>query len=423
MNTLRKKILTFLVKIAKRTIKYLFCILPIILISKSVFLCYSENLWTFTHFNFFFIQNIPFFSKYLLEILISNENLLNFFLSPDSLKLPVDSLILHLDPIKIRNNELMVIGGLAGCFAWSLLETFSIGLKPAIAGLDNSNSSVSKDEISKELNLSKKGSEDSPSSANSSNPSPDATTSGSNINPEGRPSSEGLPSASGSKNNLEAVASSEGKILNPDQENEDNIRPALKLALEIVELAHAIKIDTKEYLKSILALSKCLEDFCQIDFSGIDITKSDAACEPVLSLLQKQCNYFSNYCKNKSLWIDGRSFNALPETKENIKELQSKAQNIQLKFWERVDEIKKVSDKSTQLKLFYAAFNEYRNSMTRELNKMDQIIIKDIKTSPISKVPGVMAMLNIEYSEAKLEYNKHDSYLRKKVGEIINKKK
>jgi hypothetical protein len=111
------------------------------------------------------------------------------------------------------------------------------------------------------------------------------------------------------------------------------------------------------------------------------------------------------------------------ENQIKIKEIHSKLVEIQDNYLAKVDKIAKLENKTVQLKEFYATLNEYRNSILKELNKADNIILEDIRKSPLYKYPNLKKELNIGLVQAKKEFNEHDSYLRKKIGEILKDKK
>jgi hypothetical protein len=64
--------------------------------------------------------------------------------------------------------------------------------------------------------------------------------------------------------------------------------------------------------------------------------------------------------------------------------------------------------------------------VNKELNKADDIILKDLKASPFctgahDDCKNLVRTLK-DFSNAKIEFNTQDSNLKKKVGEIINRR-
>jgi hypothetical protein len=97
------------------------------------------------------------------------------------------------------------------------------------------------------------------------------------------------------------------------------------------------------------------------------------------------------------------------------------------KYLSAIEAVAKHEDGTTQAKVYYAALNEQRNSMNKELNKVDDIVLKDLKTSPFCKLDhddcrNLVKTLK-DYSNAKKEFITQDGNLRRKLGEVINKEK
>jgi hypothetical protein len=70
--------------------------------------------------------------------------------------------------------------------------------------------------------------------------------------------------------------------------------------------------------------------------------------------------------------------------------------------------------------------NEQRNSLNKEINKANDIVLKDLKASPFCTIDhedskNLVKTLK-EFSNAKKEFNIQDSNLKKKIGEVINRR-
>jgi len=77
-----------------------------------------------------------------------------------------------------------------------------------------------------------------------------------------------------------------------------------------------------------------------------------------------------------------------------------------------------------QVKVFYAALNQYRNESLKELNKVENIILDKIrKHNILSKDGELKKVLNLDLIQAKKEFNTQDNYLRAKIGEALKNKK
>jgi hypothetical protein len=96
------------------------------------------------------------------------------------------------------------------------------------------------------------------------------------------------------------------------------------------------------------------------------------------------------------------------------------------KYLSAISNVSIHQDATTQAKVYYAALNEQRNSVNKELNKANDIILKDLKASPFCTTnhddcKNLVRTLK-DYSNAKKEFNIQDSNLKKKLGEVINRR-
>jgi hypothetical protein len=118
--------------------------------------------------------------------------------------------------------------------------------------------------------------------------------------------------------------------------------------------------------------------------------------------------------------------NLTPEnsTKLNLENVERNIELSRSNFRLRLDTLN-IQDGPTQCKIAYAALNEFRNSVGKELNKAEDIIFKDLKKNPVYLYDDEKLIEKSlkEYSEAKKQFKNQDSYLRMKIGEVINRKK
>jgi hypothetical protein len=228
-------------------------------------------------------------------------------------------------------------------------------------------------------------------------------------NPEQVPNQGG---SSGASENVNQQGSLEASG-NTSQENPDPIM--------VSTLAHFIKEDTQQLNKAILTWAGKLKDQTELPFDQIKLTPE--AEEPLLMLLRNQSNVLTQCIKNRMIWVDSRSINTLGENQNKIKEIYLNLVEIQDNYLSKVNKISKLESKTTQVKEFYSTLNEYRNLSLKELNKADNIVLGDIRNSPLSKDRALKKVLNAEYTEAKKEFNNQDGYLRMKVGDILKGKK
>lgn len=121
-----------------------------------------------------------------------------------------------------------------------------------------------------------------------------------------------------------------------------------------------------------------------------------------------------------------RAINLEPENKTKVMDAITNMQTAREKYLSAVAGVGNHQDPATQAKVYYAALNEQRNFVNKELNKANDIVLKDLKASPFCTTDhedckNLVKALK-EYSNAKKEFNIEDSKLKKKLGEIINKR-
>lgn len=187
-------------------------------------------------------------------------------------------------------------------------------------------------------------------------------------------------------------------------------------------LSIEVKKDTLDMMKALKLWSEELQKYGTLPFDKMDLNKSESI-EALLNLLRKQSNILTRSITNRVTWGDSRCANVTKESLLEWGEQKSKMVKIQEDYWAKASKLSTAKDQTTELKEFYAILNNYRNSMIKELNKGESIIIEDIRKSLLYKYPEIRKVVNVESVEIKKEFNNQDSYLKKKVGEIVNSKK
>lgn len=206
-----------------------------------------------------------------------------------------------------------------------------------------------------------------------------------------------------------AEASSKGESLSNSNTEQDIFAVA----------AADLKEDTQFLNKAILAWAQQLKSYGDLPFDQISIKNSEGN-EPLLTLLRKQSNIYTGYVKNRMTWVETGKVFTYPENKENLRDIHFKLVAIQENYLSKVKKISQSDNELTQVRVFYATLNEYRNACTKELNKADNLILKDIREGVLGDNVQLKKVINGEYTQAKKEFNNRDGYLKAKVGEIIN---
>lgn len=153
--------------------------------------------------------------------------------------------------------------------------------------------------------------------------------------------------------------------------------------------------------------------------------------EGFITLLQKQSNMFTAFVRNRMEWVDvlrtqiniGIGLYTAEEVAK-IKAARTKLAEIHNSYMSKTQIIPNHNSPIVQVKVFFAALNQYRNESLKELNKVENIILDKIrKHNILSKDGELKRVLNLELIEAKKEFNTQDSYLRAKIGEALKNKK
>lgn len=71
-------------------------------------------------------------------------------------------------------------------------------------------------------------------------------------------------------------------------------------------------------------------------------------------------------------------------------------------------------------KIFYNLINTYCNSVNKELNKLENLFVQEMRTTSIFKTPEVKKSLTIDYVETKKAFIKENDLLKKKLYNLLN---
>lgn len=190
--------------------------------------------------------------------------------------------------------------------------------------------------------------------------------------------------------------------------------------------AHEIDEDTKSYIATMLSLGKDVKMFSTLEIDKRNLNDSNDAENLFVPLLKHHGIMYSSHQTSRLAWIKSRTINLQPENKFKVNEAITNMQIAREKYLSAISNIGRHENTATQAKVYYAALNEQRNSVNKELNKADDIILKDLKASPFCTIDDKYCKDLVrtlkDYSNAKKEFNIQDSNLKKKIGEVINKR-
>jgi hypothetical protein len=195
-----------------------------------------------------------------------------------------------------------------------------------------------------------------------------------------------------------------------------------------IDSARIISGDTNTCIKSMLiAVSELKDKYNTLKFDHISLEDRRMIDEFYIPLITKhQELLFLQHFQYRIIWIRSHVGNLTPEnlTRLNFENLERNIELSRSNFRSRLATLG-IQDGPTQCKIAYAALNEFRNSVGKELNKAEDIIFKDLKKNPVSLYDDEKLIEKSlkEYSEAKKLFKNEDSYLRMKIGEVLNRKK
>lgn len=364
--------------------KFIFLILPIVILFKTLYICWYENVFNFEFFSVHYISHIPFFGKMFLHCIWDDTYLSKYIIDGYQYIM-----------------EIMSVGAIGRNVAIFLLDLFELNsLKVPVTGVNISHPSEEKGLSTKSFLTLFKGSD------------------GESDSPKGAAGSSSSPKGDGSsKDSAESLSKSKNKSKDLDM---SSISEEVDKSVVISILADEVAADTKKMCGSLSAWAKQLEIW--IDFPCPDNKLTPKLEEAFLTMLRDQSKIFSINSQTRMIWADARAANVLPETQTKLKEINSKLVELQTKYYSKVKLIASSDNKTYQVKEFYSCLNEYRNLVNKELNKVDNLIIGDLKGSALYKFPQIRNAVNIEYVQAKKYFNDTDSYLKKRIGEILNNK-
>lgn len=228
--------------------------------------------------------------------------------------------------------------------------------------------------------------------------------------------------------NLEEVTGNKGLPLNLDSEDGYKIGKSqlLDIWVKTSLTAQVLSEDTRNYIKNNLALSVNMGRLATLDLNVLSVNNVDHVNNVFITLLMEHGATYSKFERSRLCWIVSRSVNLKPENLLKVREHINNAEAARDKYIYSIKDVGKHKDPTTQVKVYYAALNHHRNVVNKELNKADEIILKDLKASSFcrlkdSECKNLIKTLN-SYTEAKTQFNNQDSKLKKLLGEVINKK-
>lgn len=139
----------------------------------------------------------------------------------------------------------------------------------------------------------------------------------------------------------------------------------------------------------------------------------------ILALLQTQSSLLNKSYDGRATWININK-NYLPrDVRLKLEEMEEKRTEIQNKYFSKVEKLSEGRSVDASLKEFFILTNAYRNSLNKELNLAENEVHKNLRLTIAYKNPQIKQVVNSDLTTVKKIFNEQDSYLKKRVEEIL----
>jgi len=143
----------------------------------------------------------------------------------------------------------------------------------------------------------------------------------------------------------------------------------------------------------------------------------------IMALLQTHSSFLNKSYDGRATWININK-NYLPqEVRLKLEEMEIKRTEIQSDYFSKVEKLSESRSVDAGLKEFFTLTNAFRNSLNKELNLAEQEVHKNIRLTAAYKNPKVKQVVNSDLIIVKRIFNEQDSYLKKRVEDILFTKK
>lgn len=387
----KSSISVFFANLRKNILKYIFFILPCMVVFKALYLCYIHDVWSFVYFIQQSISHVPFFGQTLSEYIWGNN------------------LLLSLDTIKKNQNivELIFVGGLGGSVGKSLMETwfsdyFKLpGAAPAVAGPANIGGDFSSGKVpSVKIPLILQSTQDSELNKNLGSASSNVPAEEGRVN---------VPS-SGTADETSSTVPKELWCYHRDNFY-GNVVPVLE-----------------QYTSVLKKISDKAKYFTwEIPENNTDPTINiGSVAEGFFTAVKYQADILIRASTGRDEFIRDFRFYLSPEDKAKIEEISSRLDDAKEEYILKMETLEgtgpSLKKLRVEIKLFFDYTNSYRNTVKRELNEAESILKRGLKKHPSFKDKEFRKMINVDYPKVVKSLNDQDNYLKRRIAEILNEK-
>lgn len=140
------------------------------------------------------------------------------------------------------------------------------------------------------------------------------------------------------------------------------------------------------------------------------------------SVLEYQAKYLHHHVINRKIWFEIFTDNIINSNNDKLafETLNNKINALFEDYFAEVEKLSSKTDVEIALKEFFNRTNGVRNAAYKELNAFEKNMDAKVKAELIYANKDFKHIYNVEYPAVKKTYVDKDSYLRKKVSEVLN---
>jgi len=190
-------------------------------------------------------------------------------------------------------------------------------------------------------------------------------------------------------------------------------------------------VSTITYIKQ---MNEFMEEYAALNISIADKLKKAGEANlyyedkpevqrAILGLLQTHSSFLNKSYGGRATWIDLNKTYLPIEVKLKLEEMEIKRTEIQNDYFSKVERLSESRSVDASLKEFFTLTNAFRNSLNKELNLAEKEVHENIRLTVAYRDPKVKQVVNSDLQVVKRIFNEQDSYLKKRVEEILFTKK
>lgn len=140
------------------------------------------------------------------------------------------------------------------------------------------------------------------------------------------------------------------------------------------------------------------------------------------NVLEYQAKYLHHHVIKRKVWFRLFTDNIINSLNDKLafEELDKKTNDLFENYFSQVEKLSSMTNVEIALKEFFNRTNEVRNAVYKELNAFERDLDAKVRAESIYTSKEFRHIYNIEYPSVKKKYVDQDSYLRKKVSEVLN---